>query len=97
MDCLDPNAPESRDIRHQRTEDFDLFNWAWLTTLQRQLELTHPSTSASQLQRGSASVMDIETLEYLGDELVHLCDTVERYGFVDFQMGIAEEEIIDRK
>jgi hypothetical protein len=33
----------------------------------------------------------------LADELVHLCDTVERYGFVDFQMGIAEDEIIERE
>jgi hypothetical protein len=41
--------------------------------------------------------MDIPALEGLADELVRLCDRVDKYGLVDFQMGVAEDEIIDRE
>lgn len=33
-------------------------------------------------------------LERMGDEVVRLCDTMERHGLVDYQMGVWEEEII---
>lgn len=35
-----------------------------------------------------------EFLERMGDEVVRLCDTMERHGLVDYQMGVWEEEII---
>lgn len=34
-------------------------------------------------------------MEALGRELVRLCDSVQDLGLVDYQMGVAEEEIID--
>lgn len=38
--------------------------------------------------------MTVETLERLGTELVRLCDGVEKFGLVDYQSGVAEDEII---
>lgn len=41
--------------------------------------------------------MSAQTLHELGREIVRLCDGVERFGLVDYQMGVAEEEIIERE
>ncbi len=41
--------------------------------------------------------MSTNDLERLSSELVRLCDSVEKHGLVDYQMGVAEEEIMDRK
>ena len=43
------------------------------------------------------SLLAIETLRRLGDNLVAQADELERLGLVDYQMGVAEEEIITRK
>lgn len=43
------------------------------------------------------SIMSAHTLERLAQELIKLCDNVERHGLVDYQMGVAEEEIVDCK
>lgn len=39
--------------------------------------------------------MSQQVLEHLSRELVRLCDSVEKHGLVDYQMGVAEEEIMD--
>lgn len=39
--------------------------------------------------------MDAQTLERLSSELVRLCDSIEKHGLVDYQMGVAEEEIME--
>lgn len=41
--------------------------------------------------------MHSQNLETLSRELVRLCDSVEKHGLVDYQMGVAEEEIMDCK
>lgn len=51
----------------------------------------------SQPPREPRSVMNQQTLETLSRELVRLCDSVEKHGLVDYQMGVAEEEIMDRE
>lgn len=43
----------------------------------------------------SQSILDYQTLEELARELIRLCDGVEKYGLVDYQMGVAEDEIIE--
>jgi hypothetical protein len=54
------------------------------------------------LQRGQAlhesqSLISTQALEQLARELVRLCDEVEKHGLVDYQMGVAEEEIMNRE
>jgi len=39
--------------------------------------------------------MSTLALDMLGRELVRMCDNVEKHGLVDYQMGVAEEEIMD--
>ncbi len=49
--------------------------------------------SGQQLQR-SQSLITKDGLEKMGEELVKLCDGVERHGLVDYQYGVWEEQII---
>jgi hypothetical protein len=47
--------------------------------------------------REPQSIMGPRDLERLSSELVRLCDSVEKHGLVDYQMGVAEEDIMDCK
>lgn len=79
-----------------------MFNKAWLVTLQRQCELASEQMAPVAMQtypptQPHAFILSKENMERLVGELVQLCDRVEAYGLVDYQMGIAEEEIVARK
>lgn len=67
------------------------FNHAWLATIQAQKELME---SGRQLGR-SQSRISLEGLKKMGDELVRLCDGIERHGLVDYQYGVWEEQITE--
>ena len=43
------------------------------------------------------SILPVETMERMGNDLVAHCDTLGKLGLVDYQMGVAEEDIIDSK
>lgn len=48
-------------------------------------------------QTPHVSLLDTETMEQMGKELVQLCDRLEEHGLVDYQMGVWEEEILSGK
>ncbi|KAK2589477.1 hypothetical protein QQS21_012847 [Conoideocrella luteorostrata] len=37
--------------------------------------------------------MSEDTVKKMGDELIRLCDGIERHGLVDYQYGVWEEQI----
>lgn len=89
-----------RDDRNQHGERlklWDTFNQCWLTALQMQYKMTAFIASTGQQLSSEQSVMDADTLEALGQELVRLCDGIEKSGLVDYQMGVAEEHIVERE
>ena len=45
----------------------------------------------------SQKLLPKEFLEEIGDELVSLCDSLEKHGLVDYQIGVSEQEIIESK
>lgn len=52
---------------------------------------------SGQALHDSQSIISTQALEQLARELVRLCDDVEKHGLVDYQMGVAEENIMDRE
>lgn len=46
---------------------------------------------------GSQSLLAQEKIEKLGDEIVRLCDGLERHGLVDYQYGVWEDRIVASK
>ena len=73
------------------------FNLCWLALLQRQKEDTEQLMNLSQNPTSSDSLLGVEELDRMGTEIVRLCDNIERHGLVDYEMGVAEEEIISSK
>lgn len=50
---------------------------------------------SGQPPRHPQSILQEDFLERMGRELVRLCDSMERHGLVDYQMGVWEEEIVN--
>jgi hypothetical protein len=84
-------------LHDDRIRLWDEFNRAWLATLQRQNDLTQEMIQSGQGLHESQSIISTQGLEQLARELVRLCDDVEKHGLVDYQMGVAEEDIMDRE
>lgn len=70
---------------------WDDFNNAWLALGQRQKDMMQ---SGQPLSTGQA-LMSKKTLKKMGNELVRLCDGIERHGLVDYQYGVWEDRIVD--
>lgn len=88
---------DDEQLHDDRVRLWDEFNRAWMTVLQRQHDLTQDMVQTGRSVHESQSVMSSQHLDMLGRELVRMCDNVEKHGLVDYQMGVAEEEIMDRE
>lgn len=86
---------DDEQLHDDRVRLWDEFNRAWMTVLQRQHDLTQDMVQTGRSVHESQSVMSSQHLDMLGRELVRMCDNVEKHGLVDYQMGVAEEEIMD--
>lgn len=76
-------------LHEDRLRLWNDFNHAWLALAFQQKELMTCREQASRSPR----LMTEETVQRMGDELVRLCDGVERHGLVDYQYGVWEEQI----
>ncbi|KAJ5033489.1 uncharacterized protein L3040_008604 [Drepanopeziza brunnea f. sp. 'multigermtubi'] len=67
------------------------FNNAWLGIFQKQKDMLE---AGQQLQRGQ-SLMTQDFISKMAKDLIRMCDAIEKHGLVDYQYGVAEEQIID--
>lgn len=66
--------------------------------MQAQLDLTQEIiANGGQPLPHPRSLLSADEMEELGQELVKLCDGVSVFGLVDYQMGVAEEQILERQ
>lgn len=70
------------------------FNTCWLAVLQRQKDDTQHLMDTGQPPVPPQSTLPATLLESMAEALVSLCDGLEKYGLVDYQMGVWEEEIM---
>jgi hypothetical protein len=66
------------------------FNTAWLSLFQKQKDILE---SGQRIQH-SQSLMTQEFISKMAKDLIRMCDAVEKHGLVDYQYGVAEEQII---
>ncbi|KAJ9130553.1 hypothetical protein NKR23_g12149 [Pleurostoma richardsiae] len=76
-------------MHQERLELWNNFNHCWLALFQAQKDLFD-----SNLRPGQ-ELISRDRLKDMGNELVHLNDTIEQHGLVDYQYGVWEEQIID--
>lgn len=81
----------------ERLKLWEEFNTAWLSILQKQKEMVQDMAESGQAPRPPQNMMEYDFLEGMGKELVGLCDSMEKHGLVDYQMGVWEEEIVASK
>lgn len=80
-------------LHADRIKLWDNFNHAWLALGQKQVDLM----SSRPQQSRSQHLLSQETIEQLGNELVRLCDGLERHGLIDYQYGVWEDQIVAGK
>lgn len=82
-------------VHAERIKFWDSFNVCWLALLQRQKDDTEKMLDSGRPPAQPQSLLSQESLEEMGNELVSLCDGLEKHGLVDYQMGVSEQEIIE--
>lgn len=82
------------DVYEERLKLWNEFNLLWEALLQRQLENTETMIRLNRPPPSPQSILDKPMLTKMGDELVRWCDGIEQHGLVDYEMGVAEEQII---
>ncbi|KZZ89974.1 hypothetical protein AAL_07482 [Moelleriella libera RCEF 2490] len=80
---------DNQALHEDRLRVWNDFNHAWLALAFQQKELMASGRQVSRSQR----LMSEEAVKKLGDELIRLCDGIERHGLVDYQYGVWEEQI----
>ncbi|KAL8723453.1 MAG: hypothetical protein Q9225_000284 [Loekoesia sp. 1 TL-2023] len=85
---------DNRPLREERLKLWREFNICWLAVLQRQKDNTQQMIDTGQPPSPPQSILQGSFLERMAEALVRLCDGVEKYGLVDYQMGVWEEEIM---
>lgn len=93
-----PGLTQDDQRKHaERIRFWDSFNVCWLAMLQRQKDDTQQLLDSGRPLAQPQSLLPKESLEEMGNELVSLCDGLEKHGLVDYQMGVSEQDIIESK
>ncbi|KAH0537845.1 hypothetical protein FGG08_005458 [Glutinoglossum americanum] len=82
------------ELHSDRMKLWNEFNTCWLAVLQKEKDMILEFNEAGQSPQPPQGIIPEESLERMGRELIRLCDSMERHGLVDYQMGVWEEEII---
>ncbi|WZH50365.1 hypothetical protein QYS62_011609 [Fusarium acuminatum] len=80
---------DDTNLHADRIQLWNDLNYAWLGLGQRQIELM---VSNQQLSTSQSLVSKVMVRE-MGNELIRLCDGIERHGLVDYQYGVHEDRI----
>ena len=75
----------------ERLSLWQRFNLCWEALGQKQKDIFD---EAIRTRRQPVDMLSADTMTRLVEELVTICDQVEQYGLVDYELGIAEEQII---
>jgi hypothetical protein len=80
-------------LHADRVRLWNEFNAAWKGIFTAQKDMLE----SGQRIQPPQTLMTQEFITKMGNNLTRLCDVVEKYGLVDYQYGVAEEEIMDSK
>lgn len=83
---------DEEDEQNQRILLWRELNHAWEALGQKQKSITE---NAIRTRQQPADFLTSTAIRHLIDKLVSWCDQIEKYGLVDYEMGIWEEQIVD--
>lgn len=85
---------DDRSLYEDQLKLWEQFNYCWLALVQRQLDNSRRVRKLKQPLPQGQTIISKDGLKNLGDELIDLCDGLQCYGFIDYQMGVWETEIL---
>ena len=74
----------------ERLQLWQQFNLCWEALGQRQKSITEEALRSG---RQPQDILTAGKMQDMVDELLNLCDQLEQYGLVDYEIGVAEEQI----
>ncbi len=83
---------DDEESHDQRLQLWRELNHAWEALGQKQKSITETALRTRQQPLDFLSATDIQELI---EKLIQLCDQIEKYGLVDYEMGLWEEQIVD--
>ncbi|TAQ90436.1 hypothetical protein B7494_g1270 [Chlorociboria aeruginascens] len=81
---------DEKSLHNERLRLWGEFNTAWLSIFQRQQDMLE----SRQRIQAPQSLMTQAYINRMAKDLIRLCDAIEKDGLVDYQYGVAEEQII---
>ncbi|KAJ3496124.1 hypothetical protein NLG97_g2894 [Lecanicillium saksenae] len=76
-------------LQKDRLKLWQDFNHAWIGLIFKQKQYMLQDSHDDSLPQP----LSMRTIKRMGDELIRLCDGIERHGLVDYQFGVWEDEI----
>lgn len=81
---------DEKSLHADRIRLWNEFNTAWLGIFQKQKDILESGLRIQQPQ----SLMSQDFIAKMAKDLIRMCDAIEEHGLVDYQYGVAEEQII---
>ncbi|UNI19097.1 hypothetical protein JDV02_005313 [Purpureocillium takamizusanense] len=82
-------SQDDANLHEERIKLWNDFNHAWLALAFQQKTMMESGQPPGRGQK----LMSEDTVKKMGDELIRLCDGIERHGLVDYQYGVWEDQI----
>lgn len=82
---------DDQSLHADRIKLWNDFNNCWLAIFQKQKDLLETSASRGQ------TLLSEESVQKMMDDLIRHCDNIERFGLVDYQYGVWEEQVVASK
>lgn len=76
----------------QRLKSWRELNHAWEALGTKQKQVTELALRTNQRPQ---DILSADAIRSLVDKLILLCDQLEKYGLVDYELGLWEEQIVD--
>ena len=67
------------------------FNLCWEALGQKQKDVTQ---EALRTQQQPTDFLTVAKMTSMIDDLIKLCDNIDQYGLIDYEMGVWEEQIV---
>lgn len=84
---------DDESLHSDRLKLWQDFNNAWLALMFKQKRYMLREVQEADVRQP----LSLRAVKRMGDELIRLCDGIEKYGLVDYQLGVWEDEIERRE
>jgi hypothetical protein len=82
---------DNKSLHGARMQLWEEFNTAWLGLFQKQKDMLE---SGQRIQH-TQSLMSLGFIKNMAEDLIEMCDAIQKHGLVDYQYGVEEDLITE--